>query len=136
MDKGRFEELDGDFATAMANLPAALAAEGFGIVSQIDLQATFAAKLGVEHPPYRIFGACNPTLAHAAVRADPRVGVLLPCNVVLFERGDGRVVVGAIDPMQTLGDGAAPEFAALARTVGEKLDRVIDAMVRGAAAPA
>lgn len=128
MDKGRFKELSTDFDTAAAKLPEALMAEGFGIVSQIDLQTTFAAKLGVEHPKYRIFGACNPKLAHEAVTRDPRVGVLLPCNVVLFERADGKTVLGAIDPMKSIGESAGPEFSALSEAVGTKLDRVLASM--------
>jgi uncharacterized protein (DUF302 family) len=114
------------FDDALARLPAALAREGFGVITQIDMQATFKAKLGVETRPYRIFGACQPAFAHQALQHDPRVGVLLPCNVVLYEDASGRAVVGAVDPMQTLGAQAgAGALAALAREVGDKLARVL-----------
>ena len=90
------------------------------------MQETFKAKLGVDFRRYRIFGACNPTLAHKVLQWDPRVGVLLPCNVVLFERDDGKAVVGAVDPMQTLGAGVdGGELADLARDVGARLERVL-----------
>ncbi len=128
MGKGTFKTLETDFDTALAKLPEALAAEGFGIVTQMDLQAIFAAKLGVEHPRYRIFGACNPKLAHGAVTANPEVGVLLPCNVVLYERADGKAVLGAIDPLQSLGESGDASFKALADEVGKKLERVLSAI--------
>lgn len=128
MGKGTFKTLETDFDTALAKLPEALAAEGFGIVTQMDLQAIFAAKLGVEHPRYRIFGACNPKLAHGAVTANPEVGVLLPCNVVLYERADGKAVLGAIDPLESLGASGDALFEALADEVGKKLERVLGAI--------
>jgi uncharacterized protein (DUF302 family) len=118
-----------DFDAAVARLPAALKAEGFGVITEIDLAATFKAKLGVEFRNYRIFGACNPSLAHRALERDLSVGVLLPCNVVLYEGDDGVVTVGAVDPTKTLGGGAAdPELDALARDVGERLSRVLTAL--------
>lgn len=128
MGKGTFKTLETDFDTALAKLPEALAAEGFGIVTQMDLQAIFAAKLGVEHPRYRIFGACNPKLAHGAVTANPEIGVLLPCNVVLYERADGKAVLGAIDPLESLGASGDASFEALADEVGKKLERVLGAI--------
>ncbi|HRG99687.1 MAG TPA: DUF302 domain-containing protein [Polyangiaceae bacterium] len=117
------------FDAAVEALPAALKAEGFGVITEIDLAATFKAKLGVDFRKYRIFGACNPTLAHRALGHDLSVGVLLPCNVVLYEGDDGVVTVGAVDPTQTLGGGADdPELAALARDVGERLSRALAAL--------
>lgn len=132
--RGNWRELSIPYEEAVTRLPEALKNEGFGIITQIDLQETFKAKLGIDYRRYRIFGACNPKFAHAAVERDPRVGVLLPCNVVLYEKEDGRAVVGAVDPMQTLGgtaaglvDGALQEIA---REVGERLDRVLAVVAR------
>lgn len=122
-----WKELDSDFETALAKIPDALAAEGFGIITQIDMQATVLAKIGEKMRPYRIIGACNPKLAHQAVQHDARIGLLLPCNVVLHEREDGKVVLGAIDPMQSLGaqGGALGEVA---QVVKGKLERFLAAM--------
>jgi len=123
---GRWKDLSIGFEEALARLPEALKKEGFGIITQIDIQETFKAKLGADFRRYRIFGACNPSFAHAALQKDPRVGVLLPCNVVLYEKDDGKAVVGAVDPMQTLGaSGDAGGLADLARDVGERLERVL-----------
>lgn len=125
---GTFRDLALGWEEATARLPKALADEGFGVVTTIDLKQTFAAKLGVEHRRYTIFGACNPRFAHDAIQRDPTIGVLLPCNVVLYEKDDGKVVLGAIDPMQSLGRGAPEPMAEVAREVGARLGRVIDAM--------
>jgi uncharacterized protein (DUF302 family) len=117
------------YEDAQARLPEALKNEGFGVITQIDIQATLKEKLGVDFRRYRIFGACNPTFAHSALLKDPHVGVLLPCNVVLYERDDGRAVIGAIDPMQTLGTSAeGAGLSEIAREIGARLGRVIDTL--------
>jgi uncharacterized protein (DUF302 family) len=126
-DPGTWKALSTGFDAAAERLPAALQAQGFGIITQIDLQQTFKAKLGVEFRRYRIFGACNPGLALEVVTKEPHFGVLLPCNVVLYERDDGVAMLGAIDPMKTFGAGAASVEAAAA-LVAEKLLRVLAAM--------
>jgi uncharacterized protein (DUF302 family) len=127
MEHGMWKELDSDFDTAFAKIPDALAAEGFGIITQIDMQATVLAKIGEKMLPYRIIGACSPKLAHQAVQHDARIGLLLPCNVVLYQRDDGKAVLGAIDPMQSLGaqGGALGEVALM---VKGKLERFLAAM--------
>lgn len=123
---GHWKDLSISYEEALVRLPEALKKEGFGVITQIDMQETLKAKLGVDVPRYRIFGACNPSLAHAALRKDPRVGVLLPCNVVLYEQADGKVVLGAVDPMQTLGAGAASSgLVEIAREVAARLERVL-----------
>ncbi len=125
---GHWHDLKSSYDEALARLPDALKQEGFGIITQVDIQEVFKAKLGIDFRRYRIFGACNPSLAHRALQSDPRVGVLLPCNVVLYEKDDGTAVVGAVDPMQTLGAGAAsPELAELARDVTTRLERFLAA---------
>lgn len=123
---GHWKNLSIGFEEAVARLPEALKKEGFGIITQIDIQETFKAKLGLDFRRYRIFGACSPSFAHMALSKDPRVGVLLPCNVVLYEKDDGKVVVGAVDPMETLGAaGAAGGLDSLAGEIGAKLERVL-----------
>jgi uncharacterized protein (DUF302 family) len=126
---GHWRELSLDYEQALARLPDALKKEGFGVITEIDLQQTFKAKLGIDFRRYRIFGACNPTFALKALQKDERVGVLLPCNVVLYEKDDGKAVVGAVDPMQTLGVGAENGgLDQLAREIGTRLERVLAAL--------
>jgi uncharacterized protein (DUF302 family) len=127
--RGRWRRLSIGYDEALASLPAALKKEGFGVITEIDLKETFRAKLGADFRRYRILGACNPSLALAAVTADPRVGLLLPCNVAVYEGDDGGAVVGAVNPMETLGtvadDGALLD---LAREVGARLERALGAL--------
>lgn len=123
---GHWRELGCSYDEAALQLPEALKKEGFGIITEIDLQATFKAKLGIDFRRYRIFGACNPSFAHKALMADPRVGLLLPCNVALYENDGGKAMLGAVDPMQTLGaEGATTGLADLAREVGVRLERAL-----------
>ncbi|MBP9113076.1 MAG: DUF302 domain-containing protein [Polyangiaceae bacterium] len=125
---GTWKNLSIGYDDALARLPEALKKEGFGVITEIDIQATFKAKLGVDSRRYRILGACNPTFAHQAVTKDPQIGVLLPCNVVLYETDEGKAVLGAVDPMQTLGAaGLGEALAEIAREVGARLARVLDA---------
>ena len=119
------KELQVGYDEALARVPEALKSEGFGILTEIDVAATFRKKLGVERRPYRIFGACNPTLAHQALSHDPSVGTMLPCNVVVYEGDDGKAVVLAIDPVQTVA-AAQPALIKMATTVRDKLARVLE----------
>lgn len=110
-------------------LEAALRAEGFGVITEIDVAAVFKAKLGLESSPYLILGACNPDLARRALDIDPSVGALLPCNVVLRAEGGGTVVE-AIDPMEAMQIADSPRLTVVAREARARLARALSAMRR------
>ncbi len=104
-----------------------LKAEGFGILTEIDVQETFKKKLGIEHKPFLILGACNPTFAHRAIEAVPQVSVLLPCNVVVWDEGDHRVVA-AMEPNVIAQVIKNPDLVSVAGEVSARLHRVLHAI--------
>jgi uncharacterized protein (DUF302 family) len=114
------------YEEALKRLPAALEAEGFGVLTEIDVRETLQKKLGVDFRKYKILGACNPPLAHRALQADLDIGLMLPCNVVVYEGDDGRAVVTTIDPMETVAGRESPELHSVATEVRTKLERVLE----------
>jgi len=117
-----------DYATALQKVTDALKTEGFGVLTEIDVKETLKKKLDVDFHPYKILGACNPTLAHRALSAAPEVGLLLPCNVTVSEVEAGRVQVSIIDPliMMSVVEGAV--LQPIAQEARERLNRVIVAL--------
>lgn len=122
-------ELDGSVETVASTVTAALKAEGFGVLTTIDLAGALREKIGFEHRPYLILGACNPNFASQAVTADPDIGLLLPCNVVVREVADGRVAVSFMDPEAVLGLVDQPDVKRMGAEVKTILMRVRDAIV-------
>lgn len=122
-----------DYEHAVARTKEALAAEGFGVLSEIDVAATMKKKLDVEFRPYVILGACNPPLAHRALSAERDIGLLLPCNVIVYaDDVPGRSVVAAMDPVEALQLTGNDEIRPLAEDVKGRLTRVLEAIERTA----
>ena len=113
------------FGDAVERTRKALAAQGFGVLTEIDMQATLKAKLGEDMEPYLILGACNPPLAHQALQAELEIGLMLPCNVIVYEADSGKTIVSAIDPTQTMASVGNPKLKELAEAVREKLARAL-----------
>lgn len=122
-------DLDRPFEATVEATRVALAAEGFGVLMEADLRATFQKKLNVDTPPYVILGACSPPDALDALRAEPDLGLLLPCNVIVRrDQAAGRTHVAAIDPVIVLGVAAKPELQPVAVAIRERLVRVLAAL--------
>jgi len=121
-------EVKGSFDEVCGKVTEALMAEGFGVLTEIDVQATLKKKLDIDKRPYKILGACNPGLANQAIDAEPDVGLLLPCNVVIREDESGAIVVGFMDPTTVLGLADNAALTELGAQVREKMLRVKDSL--------
>lgn len=123
--------LSAGFDEVIVQVTAALKAEGFGVLTEIDVKATLKTKLDVDFRKYRILGACSPSHAHQALQAEDKIGLMLPCNVIVQETGEGKVEVAAIDPIASM---AAVNNLALGEVgvqVKEKLTKVIESLAAG-----
>jgi uncharacterized protein (DUF302 family) len=117
-----------DFDKAIEQTTAALKREGFGIITEIDVQETLKKKINVQFRPYRILGACNPTLAHEALKLEDKVGTMLPCNVVVQAASPGQVEVAAIDPVASMSAIENPALLEKARDVRARLEKAINSL--------
>lgn len=125
---GHVRTIEGtDLATARERVVAALKEEGFGVLTEIDIKATFKKKLDADFMPYTILGACNPKLAHHAISSENSIGLLLPCNVVLYEATPGEVTVEAVDPRAMFELVENDEIGGVAQQVSDMLERAIAA---------
>jgi uncharacterized protein (DUF302 family) len=120
------KELNVSFDEAVEKVRGALAAEGFGVLTEIDVRATLKKKLDVDFRPYKILGACHPESAYQALQAEDKIGLMLPCNVVVQEREPGQAEVSAIDPVASMAAVDNPNLAEVAEGVRKKLAGVID----------
>jgi uncharacterized protein (DUF302 family) len=118
--------IKGDFESAITKVTEELKKEGFGILTEIDVQATFKKKLDIDFKKYRILGACNPNFAFEAIQAEDKIGTMLPCNVIVQEQEDGIVEVSAVDPVASMVSVQNNSLANIASEVSEKLNRVIN----------
>ena len=119
------KSLDLPFDQAVARVTEALKREGFGVLTDIDVKATMKAKLGEDFRPYRILGACNPQLAHRALKLEDKIGTMLPCNVIVQQHADGTVEVSAVDPVASMQAIENPGLAEVANEVQAKLKKVV-----------
>jgi len=121
---GMTKALATGYEEALRRVTDALKTEGFGVLTEIDVRETLKKKLGMDFRRYKILGACNPSLAHETLSKELEIGVLLPCNVIVYEGDDGKAVVTTVDPLQTVAR-EHPELRGIAETVRSKLERVL-----------
>jgi uncharacterized protein (DUF302 family) len=123
-DIGMKKIVKASYDEALARIPELLKAEGFGVLTRIDVKQTLKEKIGVDFRRYQILGACNPRYAHEALKIELDLGVMLPCNVIVYEGDDGRTVVTAVDPLQTIA-ASDPSLRPVADQVRQKLASVL-----------
>ncbi|MBI2058751.1 MAG: DUF302 domain-containing protein [Nitrospirae bacterium] len=123
---GMRKELNSTYDAALSSVPDALKSEGFGILTEIDVKDTLKKKLNVDFRRYKILGACNPPFAHKALQAELEIGLLMPCNVIIYEGDSGKAVVAAVDPVLTMAAQGNARVKEIAGEVREKLTRVLE----------
>jgi len=123
--------LDASYEDAVSKVTDALKEEGFGVLTEIDVKSTLKKKLGVDFRKYVILGACNPPYAHRTLQADLDVGLLLPCNVIVYETDEKKAYVSALNPVSALEVIKSQELKKIAEEVSEKLKRVLDKVAKG-----
>ncbi|MCF7947431.1 MAG: DUF302 domain-containing protein [Spirochaetia bacterium] len=119
-------KVNGDFEATIEQVKSELAEEGFGVLSDIDVEATLQKKLGVDFRKYRILGACNPPFSHKALQAEDKIGTLLPCNVIVQEIEPNSIEVAAVDPQASMQGVSNTEIETIAGEIKDKLQKVID----------
>lgn len=124
--------VDMRFDEAVSTVTEVLKKHGFGVLTEIDVQATLKKKLDVDYRPYRILGACNPQMAYQALQAEDKIGTMLPCNVIVQQREDGKVEVSAVDPVSSMQAIDNPKLASIAGQVRDMLRQVVDEVGRPA----
>lgn len=122
------KEVSYSFQEALEKTKTALSNEGFGVISEIDLKEKFKEKLNIEFREYRILGACNPKIAHQAIQLEDKIGVLLPCNILVQEHPNGKVEVSAINPMETMAAVDNPDLEIIAADISQRLKSVIESL--------
>ena len=130
MNYGFFIKLDDTFENVVERVSNALASQGFGVLTEIDVKATLKAKLNIDKRPYKILGACNPSLANQALESDPDIGLLLPCNVIVREEEGGSVTVGFMDPEAVLTLVPVEGVRELSKQVRSRLEKVRDTLTQ------
>ncbi|MCB0047229.1 MAG: DUF302 domain-containing protein [Caldilineaceae bacterium] len=125
---GMRQSLSMNYADAIPAVKAALKEEGFGVLTEIDVKATMKQKLNEEYRPYIILGACNPNLAHKGLQAEPELGLLLPCNVIVYDAGDDTSVVSIVDPMIMVGVAENSALQEMATEANARLTRVLESL--------
>lgn len=126
MNYGISKVVDLSYEDALEKVTEELLKEGFGVLTEIDIKATLKKKLNVDHNKYKILGACNPPLAHKALTAEPEIGLLLPCNVVVYENDDQQTIVAAIDAKMMMSVVGGDDIEPIADEVNQKLAKVIE----------
>ncbi|MDY0291394.1 MAG: DUF302 domain-containing protein [Desulfuromonadaceae bacterium] len=121
-------KLDTTMSEARERVIAALGKESFGVLTEIDVQETLKKKIGVDWPGYTILGACNPKFAYEALQAEPHIGTMLPCNVILRQLDDGKIEVSAVDPIKSMQGVENPKLTTVATAVRDKLRQVIESL--------
>lgn len=119
------KNLASSFEKALSDVTEELKKEGFGILTEIDVTATLKKKLNVDFPKYTILGACNPSFAYKALQAEPKIGTMLPCNVIVQELADGTIDVAAVDPLASMQSIRNPQLQGVAEEIQLKLKKVI-----------